>query len=74
LSGAPLINSITAEKESLEAILPLAVEYQVPVIALCFDQRGILMNSQERVEVARKIYQAALEAGLSGDDLIFDPW
>ncbi|NLI70768.1 MAG: dihydropteroate synthase [Firmicutes bacterium] len=71
--GRPLINSVTAEEESLSSILPLAAKYDVPVIALCFGSQGISMIAEERFSVAEQILQAGQEAGVNPDDIIFDP-
>ena len=68
-----LLNSIKGDKELLDAVLPIAVEYNVPVIALAMDEKGIPDNATERVKVCDKIFYAAAEAGMKSEHILFDP-
>lgn len=49
------INSITLEEERYKELLPLAKKYDLNIIALPVDNKGIPSNSDERLEIARKI-------------------
>jgi len=71
--GRPLINSVTGEEEKLEAILPLAKQYDVPVVAISNDETGISMDPDVRFEVARKIVERAADYGIKPYDIIVDP-
>jgi 5-methyltetrahydrofolate--homocysteine methyltransferase len=70
--GKVLINSVSAEEKSLRGILPLARKYGAAVIALALDGAGIPETAEERLAVARRIRDAALEAGLAPEDIIVD--
>ncbi len=72
-NGKPIINSITGEKERLEAILPLAVEYGTGIIALCMDDRGMPETADERIGIARSLIKELTAAGLALDDIYIDP-
>lgn len=70
--GRPLINSTTGEIKSLKAVLPLARKYGAAVLGLCLDEQGIPDHAAGRVEIARRIYRQALEAGLREEDIYID--
>jgi len=70
---APLINSITAEKDRFAAILPLVLQYQAKVIALCMDDTGMPETSEERYAIAKRLIGMLTEAGMKQDDIYIDP-
>lgn len=71
--GKPIINSVTAEKRSLEEILPLVKEYNTAVIALTIDDGGIPKDAGKRVEIAHQIVELAADMGIPKKDIIVDP-
>lgn len=71
--GRPLINSVTGEEEKLEAILPLAKKYDVPVVAISNDETGISMDPDVRFEVAKRIVERAADYGIKPHDIVVDP-
>ncbi|HEU0222851.1 MAG TPA: methyltetrahydrofolate cobalamin methyltransferase [Paracoccaceae bacterium] len=71
--GRPLINSVTGELEKLEAILPLAKKYNVPVVAISNDETGISMDPEVRFNVAKKIVHHAADYGIPAHDIVVDP-
>jgi 5-methyltetrahydrofolate--homocysteine methyltransferase len=70
--GRPLLNSTTGEERSLEAILPLAKKYNVPLIGLANDERGIPRDTETRVSIARKILERAVQVGIAPEDVLID--
>ena len=70
--GKVLINSVTGEAKSLERVLPLARRYGAAVIGLTLDESGIPETAEGRLEVARKIRDAARKFGLPDQDLVID--
>ncbi|AET66806.1 Pterin binding enzyme [Desulfosporosinus orientis DSM 765] len=71
--GQPLINSITGEKERYLEILPLVLNYHAKVVALCMDDNGIPETAEDRMMVAKNLYESLTKAGVSEDDIYFDP-
>ncbi|MBM3469244.1 MAG: hypothetical protein FJX73_00400 [Armatimonadetes bacterium] len=71
--GYAVINSTTGAAEKLDALLPLAVEFNAGLIGLTIDERGIPRNAQARAEIALTIVARAMEAGLPTDRLYLDP-
>jgi len=72
-NGQSLINSITGEKERYAEILPLVLNYKTKVVALCMDDNGMPETAEDRMAVAQNLYQNLTEAGVSEDDIYFDP-
>jgi 5-methyltetrahydrofolate--homocysteine methyltransferase len=71
--GRPIINSVTAEEEKLEAILPLVKKYNVPVVAISNDETGISQDPDVRFAVAKKIVERAADYGIPPNDIVVDP-
>lgn len=71
--GRALVNSVTAEDERLEEILPLVARHGAAVIGLANDETGIPQTPEERLIKARKIVSSAGDHGIAADDVIIDP-
>ena len=70
--GKALVNSVTAEDERLDAILPLVARHGAAVIGLANDE-DIPMEPERRLENARKIVSAAGDHGIEPQDVVIDP-
>ncbi|MBF0224373.1 MAG: dihydropteroate synthase [Desulfobacterales bacterium] len=68
-----LINSTTAESESLNKILPLAKKYQSSFIALAMDENGIPKTTEGRIDSCRKIVNECKKIGITLNHIFFDP-
>jgi len=71
--GTPIINSITAEKERYNLILPLVVEYKTKVVALAIDDTGIQQDTAIRFKIASELVDKLLIAGVNASDIYLDP-
>ena len=71
--GKALVNSVTGEDERLEEILPLVARHGAAVIGLANDETGIPETPQQRLDIARKIVQAAGDHGIPPEDVVIDP-
>jgi cobalamin-dependent methionine synthase I len=69
----PMINSISGEPRRLEGILPLVAEHGCPVIALAMDDKGIPETCEGRMEVIRKVMEAARARGMPDGNVYIDP-
>lgn len=67
-----IINSITMEKERYDSFLPLIKRYNAGIIALPIDDSGIPHTAQERVEVAEKLIQGLMAAGVPAEKIFLD--
>ncbi len=72
--GKALVNSVTAEDERLEAILPLVARHGAAIIALPNDEEEIPEDPRRRVELARKVIDVATgRYGIAIEDIVIDP-
>ena len=70
--GKALVNSVTAEDERLEAILPLVAKHGAAVIGLA-NAEDIPMEPERRLENAKKIVSVAGDYGIKPEDVVIDP-
>lgn len=68
-----MINSITGEEERFQEILPLILQYNAKIIALCMDDSGMPETAEDRIKVARSLYDKLTSAGVPEDNIYFDP-
>ena len=71
--GKALVNSVTAEEERMERILPLVKKHGAAVIGMANDETGISMVPEERLQLARRIVERAADHGIPPEDVIIDP-
>ena len=72
--GKALVNSVTAEDERLDAILPLVKRHGAAIIALPNDEEEIPQEPSRRLELARKIVDVAVgKYGIAIEDILIDP-
>jgi 5-methyltetrahydrofolate--homocysteine methyltransferase len=72
--GKALVNSVTAEDERLEAILPLVARHGAAVIGLPNDEEEIPEEPARRLELARKIIDVATgKYQIPIEDIVIDP-
>ena len=72
--GKALVNSITAEDERMELILPLVKKFGAAVIALPNDEFEIPEEPERRLELTRYIVeQATGKYGIPIEDIVIDP-
>ena len=72
--GKALVNSITAEDERMELILPLVKKFGAAIIALPNDEFEIPEQPERRLELTRYIVeQATGKYGIPIEDIVIDP-
>ncbi len=71
--GKPLVNSVTAEEERLEAVLPLIARHKAAVIGIANDETGISEDANVRFQIAKKIVLRAESYGIPREDVLIDP-
>jgi len=69
----PIVNSITAEEERADAILPAVKEHDAFVIALTMDETGIPRTAEERTKMAERILEFAKRHKVEREKIYFDP-
>ena len=72
-NGQPMINSITAEKERFQTILPLVLKHKAKVVALCMDDSGMPETANDRKGIVRRLVADLTKSGVPEDDIYLDP-
>ena len=67
--GKCMVNSVNASRTSLEAVLPIAKKYGAAVVGLALDEKGLPKTAAERVEIAKRIVDAAERFGIPREDV-----
>lgn len=72
--GKPaLINSTKATEENMAAVVPLAARFQLPLVGLAMDDRGIPATAEARLAACQNIVDYCAKQGVREEDLFFDP-
>lgn len=71
--GQALVNSITAEKSRYEELLPIILKNNARIVALCMDDTGMPETAEQRIDVANRLADGLLTAGIKAADIFFDP-
>src|SRR5947199_2206415 len=72
--GKALVNSVTGERDRLDAILPIVKRYGAAVIALPNEEDEIPAEPEKRVDITRKILDIAVgEYEIPLSDIVIDP-
>nr|WP_204618231.1 homocysteine S-methyltransferase family protein [Desulforadius tongensis] len=70
--GKALVNSVNGKEESLKTILPLVKRYGACVLGLCLDESGIPSRAEDRLKVAERIVNRAVQYGIPREDILID--
>ena len=71
-NGRAIINSVSGEQRSLDAVLPLVKKYGSMVIGLTIDENGIPKTAESRIRIAEKIIREAAKYSIPASSLIID--
>ncbi|HKZ61520.1 MAG TPA: dihydropteroate synthase [Nitrososphaera sp.] len=74
IPGRPIVNSINLEGDGsrFHALGPLMAKYGLPAIAQCIGPKGMAKTPEEKLEVARLLYDTGKQYGLKPWQFIFD--
>ena len=70
--GKALVNSVNGDPKVLEQVLPIVKKYGAAVIGLCTDREGVPETAQARLDIARRIVEAAGRHGIPKEDVVID--
>jgi cobalamin-dependent methionine synthase I len=68
-----IMNSISAQPERMEKLIPVAAEAECNVIALLWGPEGMPRDSAERAAMSVDLMMALNEAGIPNEKILFDP-
>lgn len=73
IKNKAIINSTSADKEKLDTIVPIALEYNTGLIGLALDKKGVPQDKDRRLELVAMIVADCMEKGFPLDELYVDP-
>ena len=71
--GAPMINSISLEKERYENLMPIIAGTDMKVIALCMSDDGMPETVDDRMKIADKLVNGLLQNNVKIENIFVDP-
>ena len=70
--GTAILNSISGERERLEGMLPLAVEFETRLVAMAMDDSGMPQSCEDRWRALDIVFAATDKAGIARDRIYVD--
>ena len=71
-NGKAAVNSVNGDPAVLGRVLPIVKQYGAAVVGLTLDKQSVPQTAQDRLEIARRILDAALAHGIPQEDLWID--
>lgn len=71
--AAPMINSISLEKDRYEALLPLVAGTDLKVVALCMSDEGMPETAEQRLKIAGRLIEGLTQKGVAIGHIFVDP-
>ncbi len=71
--GRALINSVNAEEEQIQAVMPLAKRYGAMLLCLPLSSGDLPEKAEDRLALATEIVERAYSYGIRPNDLLLDP-
>jgi len=72
-SEPPILNSVSGETEKWNKLYPLVVEKKCKVVVLLMDDQGIPKKTEERIAIARRLFERLTAGGIPSENIYFDP-
>lgn len=72
VNGRAIVNSVNADRERCNAVLPIVRKYGACVVGLALKKSGMPSTAQERFENALSILKMCEEYGIPKEDIIID--
>lgn len=70
--GKPIINSIAAEDDLIQQLMPIVAEFNTAVILICTDESGIPETVEDTLRVAERLVKTAENYHIPLEDIILD--
>jgi cobalamin-dependent methionine synthase I len=70
---APILNSISGEEEKWKKLYPLIAEKRCKAVVLLMDDQGIPKTTEERIAVAKRLFERLTGGGIPSENIYFDP-
>lgn len=73
VNTVPMLNSTNAEKVRFEAMMPVILEKECDIVALCMDERGVPKTVDQTLENAETLVKDLEALGVKRDRIYLDP-
>ncbi len=73
VNQAPMVNSISLEKERFDAMMPFLDGKECKIIALCMDDSGMPKSADDIIDRAKAIVSELEKIGMKKEDIFVDP-
>lgn len=73
IEGKSMINSVSGERDSMDALVPLAKKYGAAILGITLDEDGIPDSVSKRIAIAERIIEYAISTGIPLVDIVIDP-
>ena len=71
-NGKAAVNSVNGEEKSMAAILPIVKKYGAAVVGLTLDENGLPKTAEQRITIAQRILERAVDMGIPAGDVWID--
>jgi len=74
IPGRPIINSINLEGDGsrFHALAPIMAKFGIPAISMCIGPKGMAKSSDDKIRVAKLLFDTGKKYGLKSCQFIFD--
>lgn len=73
VNKAPMVNSISLEKERFDSMMPFLKGKECKIVALCMDDSGMPKTSEDIINRAKTIVAELENIGIKRDNIFVDP-
>jgi len=70
---APMLNSISLEKERYEALVPIVAGTDMKIVALCMSDEGMPETTKQRLKIADKLVNGMVQKNIPIENIYVDP-
>jgi cobalamin-dependent methionine synthase I len=71
--GVPMINSISLEKDRIDALLPVVTSQHCLIVALCMAQTAMPVTVEDRVKAGAELIEKLTSEGVALENIFVDP-
>jgi cobalamin-dependent methionine synthase I len=71
--AAPMLNSISLEKERYDALVPIVAGTDMKIVALCMSDEGMPETTKQRLDIADKLVNGMVQQNIPIENIYVDP-
>ena len=70
---APMLNSISLEKERFDSLTPIVAGTDMKIVALCMGDEGMPETTEQRLKIAHKLINGMVKKNIPMENIYVDP-